>query len=128
MKKAIYIFLLFNCIIIFNSFAIDCSKLKFGKFKITKDDTYILVRKGNLQYEYIGKISQKPKSVFYVKWISDCVYTLTPTEETYEENPIYKEVGALTVTIKEVNKNYYVAVTTSKLVDLEITDKIEIIH
>lgn len=109
-----------------NLFATDCSQLKSGKFKMVTDETYILVRKGNLQYEYVGENTTEPKSIFYVKWISDCVYTLTPTEETYQKTPAYKQVGVLTVTIKEVGKYYYVAVTTSDMVDLAVTNKIEI--
>lgn len=90
----------------------SCKKFRNGTFRIpNKPRDYIITRKGAVQFEQLEGDTQQDK--FLVKWLSDCVYTLTPSDEYLVRNPRFNKNSTLTVTITSVTDTSYMQTTTS---------------
>lgn len=109
-------FLLFCCsFIFFCNFGTaqikDCKKFKNGTFKLVDKNsgtTYIIKRKGDIQYEEIEGNSKQLS--FHIKWIDDCKYTVLPTKETMDYDARF--AGLLVIEIIEVREKSYIMKAT----------------
>lgn len=125
MKLTIVFLFLFFCKENIFAQSMDCSKFKDGTYKIVGDDTkptIIIVRKGKQQIE--REENSKEYSEFKVKWVSDCVYTLTPTKATQKQMPYLPKNATITVTINEVKENSYIQTSTSNFADFKIKSEV----
>lgn len=85
----------------------DCKKFKNGTFKLVDKNsgtTYIIKRKGDIQYEEIEGNSKQLS--FHIKWIDDCKYTVLPTKETIDYDARF--AGLLVIEIIETRYKSYV--------------------
>ena len=81
MNSLIRFVFLFPVFLVISSYSkaqtIDCKKFKNGTFKMTYEGKKgIIKRYQGIQEEYLNG-DGKPTMVFQVKWINDCMYTLT---------------------------------------------------
>lgn len=99
----------------------DCSRFRNGKFRATiKGAPYFIERNGDLQREWVLSTTDSRRSTLHVKWISDCTYTLVPTEETLKKAPLIPKYAVLTSEIiKTTDSSYTTKVTAnfSTLID-----------
>lgn len=93
----------------------DCSRFRNGKFKATiKGAPYFIERNGDLQREWVLGATDSRNSTLHVKWISDCTYTLAPTEETLKKAPHIPKYAVLTSEIiKTTDSSYTTKVTAN---------------
>ena len=90
-----------------NAQVLACKKFRNGTFKMTYEGKKGIIKRYNdVQEEYMNG-SGKPTMTFTVKWISDCIYTLTPTATTRKEYPDIPKDGTMTVKITETTANSY---------------------
>ena len=87
--------------------SLDCSAFKNGKFrsKLSGRD-YVIERFGAIQKEYFVNTGDTTVEVLKVKWLDDCTYTLTPTEETRIKSMVPKG-AVVTVSIISTTANSY---------------------
>jgi hypothetical protein len=107
----------------------DCKKFRNGKFKIVDSElgmTFFIVREGKRQTEIME--GEKDSSVFVVKWVDDCSYTLTPTKETYKKYPELPEHAVLTVKITETTDSSYTQTSSASFADLVQTSEVIKLH
>ncbi len=93
-----------------------CKKFKNGKFVIKNAEygNFYIERKGNTQIEYSDFSRTKLK--FKVKWVKDCIYTLTLKKILENpDNEILPENMILTVKIIETKENSYIQQSSSNL-------------
>lgn len=104
---------------------LNCEKFRNGTFKIeagtTSKETRIM-RNGDRQVETTEGVDGF--SEFFVKWLSDCTYTLTPTKKTFERFPALPENAVLTVKIIKVKENAYIQTSSSNFSDYVLTSEV----
>jgi len=94
-----------------------CSKFKNGKFKNTYNGhTAVIVRSDAYQTEYIINQKDSLKMVFNVKWVDDCSYTLTPTQQTLAQYTKIPKNALITVKMSNVTDSSYTETSTSNFV------------
>jgi hypothetical protein len=92
----------------------DCSRFRNGKFKSKIDGApYFIERNGDFQREYILGTADSATLTFHVKWISDCIYTVDPTEETHKKIPAMPKDAILTSEIIKTTDSTYTTKSTS---------------
>lgn len=102
----------------------ECKKFREGTYKIiyNEEKTFHIERQGNIQSEVI--VGDTDTSFYIVEWISDCTYTLTPTERTLKEHPIEGEDPLITVEITAVRDNSYMQTTTANFTDFVFSGEV----
>jgi hypothetical protein len=96
----------------------SCSLFRNGKFKTTYNGTTAIVdRKGTQQSEYFIRGRDTIRLDFTVKWIDDCIYTLTPDSEAFKKNPKMPKNAVITVKITDPKTNSYTQTATSNFSD-----------
>jgi len=103
---------------------LDCNKFKNGSFKIVDSETgtSFIKRNGERQSEITE--GKKDSTNFIVKWIDDCTYTLTPTEDTRKKYQSLPSNATLTVRIIETKDNSYTQISTSNFSDIRATNEV----
>jgi len=90
---------------------LDCKPLRTGTFKsIVQGKTTIMERTATTETDYLdgGVIA----AIYNIKWINDCTYTLTPTEQTIKLHPEIKKGAVFTVETAMKNTNSYTQVVS----------------
>ncbi|RYY49090.1 MAG: hypothetical protein EOO06_08165 [Chitinophagaceae bacterium] len=125
---------LFAIIILFTGLAFQgmaqapgCRSVQTGKFKVsTEEGTTFVTRTKDSQTE------EDPSSgtvmIFDVKWLDECTYTLRPKKLLKGDPALMNKNLVLTVAIKEVNKQYYMAETTFNLSPMVMTFRMDIVN
>jgi len=119
MKNAIIVLFLCISTVAFGQ-DLDCKKFKNGKFSMTSDQVnFIIERNGNKQIE--STVGTNTKSMFKIKWIDECTYTLRYKKDLSgnRQNPFPKKM-ILTIEIIEVKENSYIQRTSSNMFDAVI--------
>ena len=89
---------------------LDCKQFRNGTFNIVvKDYVSTVVRNGDQQIELakrnINERDTIERDTFKVKWINDCQYTLTPTQDCIKRNHIPRPDAVTTVDIVNTSGN-----------------------
>ncbi|HEV8285844.1 MAG TPA: hypothetical protein VGQ09_16135 [Chitinophagaceae bacterium] len=108
----------------------DCSKVKYGKFKLVLElDTMKIVttieRVKNIQSE---ESSTGVKMQFEVKWTSSCSYELSKPKVLKGEMTDVNDQQILYVKILNVTPTYYTAEISSNFADLKLVKDIQIVQ
>ncbi len=74
---------------------------------------YFVERNGDFQREYILGTADSSIATFHVKWLSDCTYTIDPTEESRKKFPNIPKDGLLTTEIINTTDSTYTTRSTS---------------
>ena len=103
---------------------LECQNYSNGSFKIVDSvtGTSFITRYGTRQSEITE--GKKDSTVFTVKWVDDCTYTLTPTEETRKKYPSLPDNAMLTVKIIETKDKSYIQTSTSNFYDTKVTSEV----
>jgi hypothetical protein len=92
---------------------LNCKQFRNGKFKSEVDGrTYVVERSGSNQKEYFINTKDSLTAYLTVKWLDDCTYTLTPSEETLKKTPKIPKNAMLTVSITNTTSNSYTQTST----------------
>lgn len=106
----------------------DCSNIKTGKFKLIDQESgiTIITRTANEQIEINENLNVKIR--YKVNWINECTYQLFDAK-VYKGDDYFQgqKSDTMTVSITEVNTDYYKVLTTSNFSDLSMEAKIEFI-
>lgn len=104
----------------------DCRLFKNGKFRTKIDGReYFIDRSGAIQKEYFFNRRDSAAGVFNVKWLDDCTYTLTPTEETRIKLKIPENKKmVLTVRITGATVNSYTQTSSFSFTDQVSTSEV----
>jgi hypothetical protein len=127
LKKSNYYILLF-WLMFLGSYSygqkLECPKFANGSFKIVDSETgtSFIKRYGTRQSEITE--GRKDSTIFIVKWIDDCTYTLIPTEETRKKYPSLPDNAMLTVRIIETKDKSYIQTSTSNFYDTKATNEV----
>jgi hypothetical protein len=123
-----FFYFLFFCILLYTSQlsaqSNECAKFKNGIFNLIdkKTGTSYIKRYGNRQSEITD--GKKDSTTYVVKWLDDCTYTLTPTQETFKVYPFLPLDALLTVTIIKTKKNSYIQTSSANFSDKKVTSEI----
>jgi len=91
---------------------LDCKKLRTGKFRSLIDGkTTIMERTPTTETDYLD--GNVVSAIYTVKWLNDCTYTLTPTEQTVKLHPEIRKGAVFTVEIVLKNTNSYTTVVSA---------------
>lgn len=103
---------------------LNCNKFKKGYFKIVDSTTIVsfIKRYDSTQTEVIE--GSKDSTTFTVKWLDNCTYMLTPTEETRKKFPLLPVNALLTIKIIETRKNSYIQTSTSNFSEMKVTNEV----
>ena len=97
----------------------DCSRFRNGKFRSSINGApYFIERKGDFQREYVLGSPDSAMLTFHVKWISDCTYTVDPTDETRKKIPQLPKDAILTSEIISTTDSTYTTRSTSNFATL----------
>ena len=101
-----------------------CAVFRNGKFKMTyQGKETIIIRKGNKQLQYFDKAKQP--TVYTVKWVNDCTFTLTPDDKKrvakLKNVPL---TAVLTQQIIKASKKSYTQLTSANFTKQTITGDI----
>jgi len=113
------VFIFWSIPAVLHAQAMNCGKFKNGKFKSTFEGRSIVIeRSGATQTETLtafnGKTLAKPiVMTLNVKWLNDCTYTISPTEESLKKYPKYPRNAVITVKILKVSENSYTQSATA---------------
>ncbi|RYY68830.1 MAG: hypothetical protein EOO13_11235 [Chitinophagaceae bacterium] len=103
-----------------------CRSIQTGKFKVTTEyGTTLVTRTRDTQTEEDAQ--QGVVMIFDLKWINECTYTLRPKKVIKGDPSLMNKDMVLTVVVKEVNKNYYIAETAFNLSPAIMTFKVDIV-
>jgi hypothetical protein len=92
--------------------ALDCKTLRTGTFKsIIQGKTTIMERTATTETDYLD--GNVVSAIYAVKWLNDCTYTLTPTEQTIKLHPEIKKGTIFTVEIVLKNTNSYTTIVSA---------------
>ncbi len=91
---------------------LDCKTLRTGTFKsIIQGKTTIMERTATTETDYLD--GNVVSAIYAVKWLNDCTYTLTPTEQTIKLHPEMKKGSIFTVEIVLKNTNSYTTIVSA---------------
>jgi len=115
------------CLFLFNCSAhaqsSNCKQFKNGRFKSkVAGHTYIVERSGSIQKEYFIDMKDSLTVFLTVKWVDDCTYTLTPSEETRIKSKAPKN-ALMTVSISSTTANSYIQSSTTNFSDKTYTSE-----
>ncbi len=100
-----------------------CKLFRDGKFKMTyKGKQTIIIRKGYQQLQYFDKAKQP--TVYTVKWVNDCTFTLTPERKRIAKLKDVPLTAVLTQKIIKAKKDSYTQVTSANFTKRTITGEI----
>jgi hypothetical protein len=101
----------------------DCARFKDGTFRLTDKvvGTSYVIRNGDMQLEVVE--GRTDTSSFYVRWLDECTYVLTPTQSTFDKYGFLPANAQLTVTIINTKANAYVQTSVSNFADMKITNE-----
>ncbi len=107
--------------------ALDCSKIRTGKFRIVDEVSgiSIITRTDNYQIEESKENNFKLKLA--ITWLDDCTYQLKPVEDLINPEAELPEM-VLTCYITEVNKDSYMQVSEADLYPIRLSKEVEIIE
>jgi hypothetical protein len=98
----------------------NCKAFRNGIFtSIFEGNTDSIKREGALQLEYFN--GAKDPDRFFVKWLDDCTYTLTPYPEVFEKNKNLPANVVFTVKILNTTKNSYTQTTSINVSTYTVT-------
>ncbi|RYD77763.1 MAG: hypothetical protein EOP53_12435 [Sphingobacteriales bacterium] len=125
--KIIFVFImfLFSCTAL-HAQERGCKTIREGKFRVVSKEagTTYVTRSKNIQKEDIPDVGVI--MIFDINWIDDCTYTLRP-KKVLKGNPALLMKGlVITVKVKNLDKNSYIAETTMNITDLVQHFKMEI--
>ena len=110
--------------------AMNCEQFRNGKFKSTFEGRSITIeRSGEIQTESLiainGKTLKEPMVMtLNVKWLNDCIYTLSPTLASLKKYPKYPKNAVITVKIIKVNKDSYTQSATANFTDKAVVSEV----
>jgi hypothetical protein len=107
--------LLSLCITV-NAQTTRCNDFHNGKFVLRGEDTELISRierNDSLQVETVKLDTNVIRVIYIVKWIDNCVYTLTPMPEVFETHPDLPRNTFFTVRIRTKDEESYWQETTS---------------
>ena len=104
-----------------------CKSIRDGKFRVLSNEIGVtnISRSGNIQREDMPDIGVT--MLFDVNWIDECTYTLKPKKILKGNPALLMKNLVITVKVKELNKNSYIAETTMNITDLVQEFKMEIL-
>ena len=105
-----------------------CQNIHEGSFRLVDklSGTTVIQRTKTLQIE--ENASMGVKMIFDLTWVNDCTYELRAKEVVKGDQALMGNKGdVITVKIKEVRANSYIAITTANFSDLVIEKEIEVL-
>lgn len=122
MKKLLY-FTAFTLLLLNSCEPTDCARFKNGTFRITDHGRVdIIERNGAVQKEYWN--GAKEPTVYTVKWVDECTYTLTPSADVFRKYPKMPKNAMMTVKINRTTPDSYFETSILNFTDKTVTAEV----